>query len=204
MSFSASPPFIAPEVAFETLRQQRLDSFAEAWEVFRAEYPNSLLPAYDTATLRSETSVIALQAAAHGDMHFRLMLNDVARATLLARFARLADLDLQGLATVTPASPDGLPRHPGESDESYLARILAARAGASAAGPDEWWLTHIRAAHADATDATLTYRGLGRLTVAVAIAADADPQEVLAAARARLALRWVCPQGVTVTVEAAP
>lgn len=204
MSFSASPPFIAAEIDFETLRQQRLESFAEAWEAFRAEYPSSNLPAYDTATLQSETSVIALRAAAYGDLHFRELLNDVARATLLARFSRLADLDLQGLATVTPATPEGLLRHPGESDESYLARILAARAGASAAGPDEWWLTHIRAAHPGATGATLSYHGLGRLTVAVTIAAGADPDEVLAAVRARLALGWVKPQGVTVTVEAAP
>jgi hypothetical protein len=41
------------------------------------------------------------------------------------------------------------------------------------------------------------------LTVAVAIAEDADEAEVLDAVRARLALGWVRPQGVTVTVVAA-
>lgn len=204
MAFSSAPPLVAPALDYELLFRQRLAAFVEVWTAFREAHPDENLPEYDVGTLESDPAVIALQSAAMGDLHFRGVLNDVARATLLASFATGADIDLHGLATVTPATPDGLPRYPGEKDDSYRARILSARAGSSAAGPDDWWLTHVRAAHADVTGATLSYQGMGRLTVAVSVATGGDAAAVLAAVRARLALGWVRPQGITVTVEAAP
>lgn len=200
---SAPPPYIAPTVSYEALFANRLAAFVEAWDAFRAVRPDLDLPAYDVGGLETDPAVIALQAVAYGDEYFRQLLNDTARAALLVAFATGADLDLHGAATRTPAAPEGIARQSGEADVSYRARIIAARAGSSAAGPDDWWLSHVRAAHADATGAAMTYQGMGRLTVAVSIAAGADISAVLAAVRERLALPSVKPQGITVTVVAA-
>lgn len=202
-SFERRDPVIVAEPSDEALLAQRIAGFIETWDAFRAARPDLDMPAYDVETLEFDPAIIALQAAAYGDLHFHGVLNDVGRATLLVAFATGADLDLHGLATRTPGFPDGVARWPGELDPAYAARTIEARAGSSAAGPDEWWLSHIRAADAGALGATLTYQGLGRLTIAVAVAEDADPDAVLTAVRERLGSGWVRPQGITVTVVAA-
>lgn len=200
MAFEASPPYVVAEIDFEVIYAQRIAAFLVRWEQLRAARPELALPSYDAASLQSHPAAVALQHAADGDFFYRGVLNDVARATLLVGFAVGADLDLHGLATITPAFPSGMTRHADESDDSFRARILSARAGASAAGPDEWWISHIRAAHPDAVGASFIYRGLGLLTVSIRVAEGGDAEAVLSAVTARLAEPWVRPQGVTVDV----
>lgn len=202
MSYASSAPYILASTDFEALYEQRLNDFLTKWRALRDSRPDLDLPDYDVATLQSHPAAVALQAAAEADVFFRGLLNDVARATLLVTFATGADLDFHGVATRTPSTPNGITRNSDETDTSYRARIIASRAGSSAAGPDEWWLSHILEAHASVNGASFDYRGLGRLTISVVVAEGADVEEVLAAVRARLALDWVRPQGVDVTVVA--
>lgn len=163
MTFSYPAPTIRAEYDYETLRAQRIAEFLAAWTEARQRMPD--LPAYDTQSIENETAVIALGAAAKGDMFLVARSNDVARAALLVDFAHGDDVDLHGRATKVPAHPAGVVRHSGEADADYAVRIVEARAGSSAAGPDEWWLTHARAADARVRSIGLDYRGQGQLDI---------------------------------------
>jgi phage-related baseplate assembly protein len=198
------PPVIIATLDYEGLLSDRIAAFVTQWDGFRAI--DAMLPDYDVEGLETDPAVIGLEAAAYGDLYFRAMLNDVARATVLVDFAVGADIDLHGLDTRTAAHPDGVTRLTGESDDAYRARIIEARAGSSAAGPDEWWLTNARAADARVKSLGLTYQGKGRLTVTVLSSENGGvpDSDMLAAVSAKLNSADVKPQGVvSVTVTSA-
>lgn len=204
MSWSYEPPVIVASLDYEALRSDRIDAFLAQWEAFREQ--DATLPDYDVQTLETDPAVIALEVGAYGDLYFRAMLNDVGKAALLVDFAVGPDIDLHGLATRTPAHPDGVTRLSGETDASYQARIIEARAGASAAGPDEWWLTHARLADVRVKSIGLYYLGRGRLTVTLLSSANGGipDQAMLDAVQDRLISDAVKPQGiVSVGVESA-
>lgn len=165
MNFSYPPPTIIAELDYEALRNQRFAAFVAQWNAFRHRNPNAGLPEFTVASLENSTEAIALGAAADGDLYFVGRSNALARAAVLADFAFGDDLDLHGRDTRTPAHPEGVVRHPGELDDHYLARIIEARAGSSAAGPDDWWLTHAKAADSRVRSIGLDYRGLGELDI---------------------------------------
>lgn len=204
-SFSYPPPNLIVELDFEALRQQRIAAFLASWTEFQAQYPEQELPDYDTQTIDSEQAMIALRAAAWGDLHFIARSNDVSRAALLADFAKDGDLDLHGVATRLPGFPDGVARHPGESDDSYAARIIEARAGVSAAGPDEWWLRAARAADSRVRSIGLYYRGKGLLDIFLLSGEDGGQPDaaMLAAVTARLTRDDVRPRNVQPTIRSA-
>jgi phage-related baseplate assembly protein len=198
------PPVIVATLDYEGLLADRIAAFLDQWDGFRAI--DATLPEYDVEHLESDPAVIGLEAAAYGDLYFRSMLNDVARATVLVDFAVGTDIDLHGLDTRTAAHPDGVTRLTGESDETYRARIIEARAGSSAAGPDEWWLTNARTADARVKSLGLTYQGKGRLTVTVLSSEDGGVPDsaMLEAVSTKLNSADVKPQGViSVTVTSA-
>lgn len=203
MTFSYPAPTIHAEYDYEILRSQRIAEFLQSWTDMRQRLPE--LPAYDTQSLENETAVIALGAAAKGDMFLIARSNDVARAAVLVDFAHGSDVDLHGLATKVPAHPAGVVRHSGENDADYAARIVEARAGSSAAGPDEWWLTHARAADARVRSIGLDYRGQGQLDIYL-LARDnggVPDQAMLDAVSERLARPGVRPRNVLPRVHSA-
>lgn len=167
MSFSYPAPTIIAELDYEALRDQRFAAFVAQWDGYRARNPNAGLPAYTIASLANSMEAISLGAAANGDFYLISRANAVARAAVLVDFAFGPDLDLHGLDTRTPAHPNGVIRHPGEQDEDYKARIIEARKGSSAAGPDDWWLTKARAADPRVRAVGLDYRGKGHLDLYV-------------------------------------
>lgn len=203
--FSYPAPTLIVELDFEALRQQRVAAFLESWAKFQEEYPDQQLPTYDTQSITGEQAMIGLRAAAWGDLFFISRTNDVARATLLVDFANDSDLDLHGLQTKVPSHPDGVTRHPGESDASYRARIIEARAGSSAAGPNEWWLTHARAADPRVRSIGLDYVGNGILDIYVLSSENGGlPDEaMLEAVSARLSRDDVCPETKHPSVKSA-
>lgn len=203
MNFDYPKPTITAELDYEALRSQRIAAFLEAWETHRQQDPT--LPEYDVQMLETDPAVVALEVAAYGDLYFTGRTNDVARATLLTDFAIGEDLDLHGAATRTPAHPNGLARFSGEEDSDYRARIIEARAGTSAAGPDEWWLTQARAADARVRSIGLDYRGQGQLNVYL-LARDhggVPDQAMLDAVTARLNRPDVRPRNVVPAVLSA-
>lgn len=165
MAFSYPPPVIHVAPDYATLRAQRIETFVEEWNAFRADHPELELRAYDVQSVQASPAVIALRTAAYGDFYFGNLINDLARAAVLVDYAVGEDLDLHGLDTRTPAHPDGVIRQPGENDTDYRARIIEARRGVSAAGPDDWWLTHARAADARVRSIGIDYRGMGDLRI---------------------------------------
>lgn len=203
MSWSYDPPVIVASLSYEALRGDRIDAFLTRWAAFRAVDPS--LPDYDVQMLETSPAVVALEAAADGDLYFRAMLNDVARATVLVDFAVGGDLDLHGRDTRVPAHPAGVVRFVGESDDAYAARIIEARAGSSAAGPDEWWLTNARAADARLRSIGLAYRGQGQLDVYLlsSLNGGVPDQAMLDAVSARLTRSDVRPRNVIPTVRSA-
>lgn len=205
MTFSYPAPVIRAENSFETLLDQRMATYVEEWAAFRTAHPERNLPPYTVDMLNTDMASVALRVAARGDMFFIARSNDVARATVLVDYAKGNDADLHGLATKTPAHPDGVARHPGELDADYAARIIEARAGSSAAGPDEWWLTHARAADARVRSIGLDYRGQGQLDIYL-LAQDnggVPDQAMLDAVSERLTRPDVRPRNVWPRVHSA-
>lgn len=205
MSFSYPPPVITAEFTFDALRDQRISGFVEQWRDFQDRFPQKRLPDYDVETLRTSPAVIALETVAYGDLYFIDRSNNVARAALLVDFAKKSDLDLHGLATKVPGHPDGVIRHPGESDEDYAARIIEAKTGSSAAGPDEWWLTHARAADPRVRALGPSYAGRGVYNMYVLSRENGGvpDQAMLDAISARLNRSGVRPRGVRPVVLSA-
>lgn len=204
VTWTYDAPVIVAKLDYESLREDRIEAFLAQWDAFRAT--NADLPAYDVETLESDPAVIGLESAAYGDLHFRGQLNDTARAAVLVDFAVGSDIDLHGLATRTPAHPAGVARLTDETDADYQARILEARAGSSAAGPDEWWLTNARTADSRVRSIGLYYLGQGRLKVTLlsSVNGGTPDQEMLDAVSDKLTSPSVKPQGViSVTVESA-
>lgn len=163
--FTYPAPTITASLSFQALLDQRISEFVAQWEAFRVQYPEKDLRAYTVAHLKNDPAVIGLRAGAEGDLFFIGHLNDVTRATLLVDFAAGADLDQHGLETKTPAHPGGVTRHEGEADGPYRARIIEARQGQSAAGPDQWWLTHARAADPRVRSIGVRYLGMGDVRI---------------------------------------
>lgn len=204
ITWTYDAPIIVAKLDYEAIRGDRIEAFLDRWAAFRESDPS--LPDYDVQGLESDPAVIALEAAAYGDLHFRAQLNDTARAALLVDFATGADLDLHGVATRTPAHPSGLARLSGEPDAAYAARIIEARAGSSAAGPDEWWLTNARAADSRVRAVGLYYLGQGRMKVTLLskVNGGIPDQPMLDAVSDKLGSTSVKPQGVVeLSVESA-
>lgn len=206
LGFRYPPPTVVAEHDHETLRQQRISAYLAAWNDLRAAQPDLNLPEWTVHSLRNGPIAAALNVAAGGDMYFVVRGNDLARATILVDFAEKGDLDLHGLDTRVPGHPGGVLRHPGEVDADYRARIIEARAGASAAGPDDFWLTHARAADPRVRSIGLAYAGNGHLDVYLLSKEDGGIPDVamLTAVEARLSLGWVRPRTVvTLSVHSA-
>ena len=205
MSFSYPPPVITAELSFDALLEQRKAAFITEWQAWKAAHPDQQLSDYSTGMLESTPEMIALRAGAGGDMFFVARSNDVARATVLVDFATGTDLDLHGRDTRVPAHPEGVERLDGELDTDYAARIIEARAGSSAAGPDEWWLTNARAADNRIRSIGLAYRGLGQLDVYLLskVNGGVPDQAMLDAVTARLIRADVKPRNVVPTVHSA-
>lgn len=205
MNFSFPPPTIIAELDYEALRDQRFAAFVAQWNGYRQRNPDAGLPEYTVASLANTTEAIALGAAADGDLYFVGRANAVARAAVLVDFAFSEDLDLHGRDTRVPAHPEGVMRHPGELDADYQARIIEARAGSSAAGPDDWWLTNARAADSRVRSIGLDYRGLGDLDIYLLSRENGGiPDEaMIAAVTERLNRTNVRPRSVTPHVRSA-
>jgi phage-related baseplate assembly protein len=206
MTFTYPAPEITTRYEFETLHLQRITEYVASYEAFRIANPDLNLPHYNLQQIQSDPAVIGMRPAALGDMFFIDRTNAVARAAVLVDFAKGSDLDLHGLDTRVPGHPDGVIRHTDEGDEDYKARIIEARAGASAAGPDEWWLKHARAADSRVRSIGLAYRGQGHLDIYLLsrVNGGVPDEEMLTAVRTRLLQNDVRPRTVvTLTVQSA-
>ncbi|WP_322997515.1 baseplate J/gp47 family protein [Castellaniella sp.] len=202
-AFSYPVPSITVSYDYETLLGQRIAAFVQQWDGFRVLDPD--LPMYNVQMLETDPVVIGLEAAAYGDLYFTALANDIARATILVDYATGADLDLHGLETKTPAHPNGVIRHDGEADAPYRARIIEARQGQSAAGPDQWWLTHARSADPRVRSIGLRYLGMGDVRIYVLSHDNGGipDQEMLDRVTARLNRDDVRPRTAWPTVSSA-
>jgi phage-related baseplate assembly protein len=110
------------------------------WAALQAEHP--ALPALDTLDLESEPVTIVLEAIAYREILLRGVVNDKAKALLLA-FATGRDLDhiaaTYGVTrqVVTPADPSTVPATAAvmETDDRFRARIQLAPDAFSTVGP---------------------------------------------------------------------
>lgn len=126
------PPALIEELSFEAiLAEQKADLLAR-WNEVRQSRPD--LPPLDTLGLESEPLTILLQTYAYRETLLRALVNDKARAVLLA-FAQGADLDHigadRGVARAVIDAAAGLY----EADDRFRRRIQLAPEALSIAGP---------------------------------------------------------------------
>lgn len=151
-------------------------------------------PAADVLDLESEPLVKFLEIVAYELTLHRSMINQQARAVLLAT-ASGADLD--NLAAIIP-----LTRNTGESDAEFRARIQLAPEAFSTAGPSKGYEFHTKAAHQEITDVYVTSPVPGHVDVYVLTKQDVVGADVLADVIAALTSDSVRPLTDQVSVHA--
>jgi len=151
-------PVLERERGFWELYVDRREQLQALWQSSQAL--QKISPDFDTWLLQTEPAVILLQVAAFGDVHFVKEMNDWARVTLLAHFAKGSDLDAH-------AEREGLRRFPGESDEALLARIILERKGKNAYGTDPWYMRHARNVDTRVHEVAITGNGRRRVEIAI-------------------------------------
>ncbi|MGV1352837.1 baseplate assembly protein, partial [Klebsiella pneumoniae] len=172
------PPQLIDTISFEDiLAQQKADVLAR-WAEVRRSRPD--LPPIDTLMLETEPITLILEATSYRETLLRALVNDKARATLLA-FAKGSDLDQIGALFDVRRMPlvDG-PRpfaeHPEdwEADERYRRRVQLAPEAFSTAGPAGAYVFHALSASIEIFDAHAFSPADGRVTVVLAGAGGAE------------------------------
>lgn len=152
-------PKVIAELSFEEIYSQMLASL------------QALFPEFD-ALLESDPILKILQAAAYRELLLRGVVNDAAKAVMVA-YATGADLDqlaaLMGVVRllVSAGDPDAGIAATYESDDDLRSRLVLAPEGYSVAGPEGAYIFHARSASGDVLDASAVSPAPGEVLVTV-------------------------------------
>jgi phage-related baseplate assembly protein len=173
------PPDAIRGVSFETIADARVASL-------KARF-NAAGIAYDLGTLELNPAVILQQEDAYREMLDLAAINDAVRA-VLPMFARGADLD-------QIAARYGVTRMPGETDDRFRRRVLAAPEAFSSAGAVGGYIFHATTADLAVKDVSVWSPSPGTVHVAV-MSIDGDgsaPAALVESVRARLVREDIKP-----------
>jgi phage-related baseplate assembly protein len=171
----AAPSLIETISAEAILAEQKAWVLAR-WAALRVSRPD--LPPIETLTLETEPITIILEALTYRETLLRALVNDKARAVLLA-FATGSDLEHIGaLFGVERMVENGV----AESDERLRRRIQLAPEAFSVAGPAGAYEFHALTLSLTIADAHAFSPGDGRVTVALAGLDGADVADDIIAA----------------------
>jgi phage-related baseplate assembly protein len=170
-----SPAALIKEIDAEVILAAQKAFVLARWEEVRQTRPD--LPALDTLGLETEPMTILLEAFAYRETLLRALVNDKARAVLLA-YATGSDLDHLGALFATyrmvmvPAS-DGVEAVM-ETDDRFRRRIQLAPEAFSCAGPRGAYVYFALTLDPSIVDAHAFSPSDGRVDVMVAAADGAD------------------------------
>jgi phage-related baseplate assembly protein len=162
-----APPQLIETIDYEAILVAAKTAVLARWDELRAARPD--LPPLDTLGLETEPVTIVLEVMAYRETLLRALVNDKARAVLLA-YAVGTDLDhlgaLFGVARMSIAV-DGAADIV-ESDDRFRRRIQLAPEAFSVAGPAGAYEFHALSVSLDIADAHAYSPGDGRVTVVLA------------------------------------
>ena len=163
-----APPQLIETISYESILAEQKAWVVAQWDALRVSRPD--LPALDTLGLETEPITIILEVMAYRETLMRSLVNDKARAVLLA-YAVGTDLDhlgaLYDVRRMSIANPAGGAAI-AESDERYRRRIQLAPEAFSVAGPAGAYEFHALSVSLDIADAHAFSPGDGRVTVVLA------------------------------------
>jgi phage-related baseplate assembly protein len=167
------PPQLIDIISFEAVLAAAKSYVQDVWAVLRARRPD--LPALDTLDLESEPIAIVLQALAYRETLLRALVNDKARAVLLA-YAVGTDLDHLGAFYGVQRMAAGSVV---EDDTRLRQRIQLAPEAFSTAGARGAYEFHALTLSLDIVDAHAFSPADGRVTVVLAGAGGADVSDAV-------------------------
>jgi len=190
-----APPQLIEEVSFEAILTAQKAWVLSQWDVVRVTRPD--LPPIDTLGLETEPMTIVLQSYAYRETIIRALINDKARAVLLA-YAVGTDLDHLGVLfgtvrmVIVPAT-DTVPVIM-ESDDRFRRRIQLAPEAFSTVGPRGAYIYFALTESAEVMDAWAYSPSDGRVNVVVAGFNGADvSDDVMATLMRRFAMEDTVP-----------
>lgn len=170
------PPQLVETISYEAIVAELKAWVLARWNEVRVARPD--LPPLETLTLETEPITIILEALAGREVILRALVNDKARAVLLA-FAVGADLEhIAALFGVTRMIENGV----AESDDRLRRRVQLAPEAFSVAGPAGAYEFHALTASLTVADAHAFSPADGRVTVALAGVAGAEVSDAVIAA----------------------
>jgi phage-related baseplate assembly protein len=173
-------------IDYEAILAEQKAWVTARWSELRVSRPD--LPELDTLVLETEPITIILEAVAYRETLLRALVNDKARAVLLA-YATGTDLDHLGalFATARREIATGVM----QSDTEYREEIQLAPEAFSTAGPEGAYVYFARRAHASICDAAALNPNSNRIDIVLlsrepgGIASDAAITAVRAALSAK-------------------
>lgn len=199
------PPQLIEEISYEQILTEQKAWVLARWADLRLSRPD--LPAIDTLVLENEPITIILEVLAYRETLLRALVNDKARAVLLAK-AVGTDLDHLGALMETPRRQIGTDAGGSaiyQSDDEYREEIQLAPEAFSVAGPEGAYVYFARRSHPSLMDAAALSPQPGRVDVVV-LARDgsgAPSEEAIAAAYSALSPNTTRPLTDDVYVRSA-
>lgn len=156
------PPKLIDEISYEAILADQKSYVIGQWEAVRSARPD--LPPLDTLELETEPITVILEVLAYRETLLRALVNDKARAVLLA-FAKDTDLDHIGALFGVERMRVG---DVVEGDDRYRRRIQLAPEAFSVAGPAGAYEFHALTVSLDIADAHAYSPAAGRVVVVLA------------------------------------
>ncbi len=147
-------------IDYEDILADQIAWVTATWDAFRAGRPE--IPALDTLVLETEPITIVLQAVAYRETLLRALVNDKARAVLLA-YSTGTDLDHLGalFSTKRREIAEGV----FQTDEEYREEIQLAPEAFSVAGPEGAYVYFARRSHPSIVDVAALHPHTNRIDV---------------------------------------
>jgi phage-related baseplate assembly protein len=157
-----APPALIETIDYESILAAQKAWVTALWDAYRVTRPD--LPALDTLMLETEPITVILEGVAYRETLLRALVNDKARAVLLA-YAVGSDLDQVGALFDTPRREIA----PGvfQSDAEYREELQLAPEAFSTAGPEGAYIYFARRAHPSLSDAAALHPHTNRIDVVV-------------------------------------
>lgn len=200
-----APADLIEVIDYETILTDQKAWVLATWDAFRAG--RSDIPALDTLTLETEPITILLEVFAYRETLMRALVNDKARAVLLA-YSTGTDLDHLGALFSTARRQIGVDASGNpimQSDEEYRQEIELAPEGFSVAGPEGAYIYFARRSHPSIIDAAALHPGSNRIDI-VLLARDGSgtaSSEAISAAYDALSPKTTRPLTDDVRVQSA-
>jgi phage-related baseplate assembly protein len=159
-----APPALIETVDYEAILADQKAWVQSTWDAYRVGRPD--LPTLDTLMLETEPIVIILEAVAYRETLLRALVNDKARALLLA-YSVGTDLDQLGALFDTPRRLIDPVNKIYQSDAEYREEIQLAPEAFSVAGPEGSYVYFARRSHPSLSDAIAINPHSNRVDVVV-------------------------------------